>query len=319
MRGSSRFLLALLLLALTFGGVGSARAQDEKPVCDQTGNFCVTGLFLAFYNQSDDPLLFYGYPITNEMADPLTGRTVQYFNRARFERVETASGPQVQLAPLGELVYAPDPAATSVPLQPSACRLVPATGYSICYGFLEYYDAHNGPVNFGSPLSEIFVEDGRLVQYFERTRLEWRPDDPSGDKIAISDLGKIYYDRRVGTPPQIQTDFIPANKDDVRQLRLYAFVGQSLLPANSDQSLYIIVLDQKRKPVEGATVFARATLPNGDVVDLSSEMTLTDGSGISRVKFHVGQFNPRDLVQVEVRTVFNSLESQSSTWFRIWW
>jgi hypothetical protein len=49
----------------------------------------------------------------------------------------------------------------------------PETGHMLAYGFREFYDRHGGLPIFGYPLTEVFVEDGRPVQYFERARLEW--------------------------------------------------------------------------------------------------------------------------------------------------
>lgn len=50
------------------------------------------------------------------------------------------------------------------------------TGHSLGYGFREFYDRQGGLPVFGFPLTEVFVEAGRPVQYFERARLEWHGD-----------------------------------------------------------------------------------------------------------------------------------------------
>ena len=49
----------------------------------ETGH-TVEGEFLAFYQQVSNPLLLYGYPITERMTSK-DGLVVQYFQRARFE------------------------------------------------------------------------------------------------------------------------------------------------------------------------------------------------------------------------------------------
>lgn len=51
--------------------------------------------------------------------------------------------------------------------------LFPETGHTLAYGFREFYERQGGLPIFGLPLTEVFVEDGRPVQYFERARLEW--------------------------------------------------------------------------------------------------------------------------------------------------
>ncbi|MEI7645984.1 MAG: sortase [Chloroflexales bacterium] len=47
------------------------------------------------------------------------------------------------------------------------------TGHTLAYGFREFYDRQGGLPILGMPLTEVFVEEGRPVQYFERARLEW--------------------------------------------------------------------------------------------------------------------------------------------------
>ena len=48
----------------------------------------------------------------------------------------------------------------------------PQTEHSLRGGFLAYWQAHGGLGQFGFPISEEFVLDGQVVQYFERARLE---------------------------------------------------------------------------------------------------------------------------------------------------
>lgn len=47
------------------------------------------------------------------------------------------------------------------------------TGHTLGYSFREFFDRQGGLPIFGFPLTEVFIEDGRPVQYFERGRLEW--------------------------------------------------------------------------------------------------------------------------------------------------
>lgn len=47
------------------------------------------------------------------------------------------------------------------------------TGHTLAYGFRAFFDQHGGLAVFGYPLTEVYIEDGRPVQYFERARLEW--------------------------------------------------------------------------------------------------------------------------------------------------
>ncbi|NNJ12255.1 sortase [Chloroflexales bacterium ZM16-3] len=51
--------------------------------------------------------------------------------------------------------------------------LLRETGHTLAYSFREFYDRQGGLPIIGLPITEVFVEDGRPVQYFERARLEW--------------------------------------------------------------------------------------------------------------------------------------------------
>jgi lipoprotein-anchoring transpeptidase ErfK/SrfK len=47
------------------------------------------------------------------------------------------------------------------------------------YGFLSFWNTHNGERLFGEPVTSTFEENGLIVQYFERARFEYHVDSPS--------------------------------------------------------------------------------------------------------------------------------------------
>jgi hypothetical protein len=58
-------------------------------------------------------------------------------------------------------------------------------------GFLSYWRKNGGVLVFGYPISEEIVEDGRIVQYFERARFEYHPDKIGTDEtVLLSLLGR---------------------------------------------------------------------------------------------------------------------------------
>jgi hypothetical protein len=58
-------------------------------------------------------------------------------------------------------------------------------------GFLRFWRQHGGVMIFGYPISEEIVEDGRIVQYFERARFEFHPEMLGQDEqIQLSLLGR---------------------------------------------------------------------------------------------------------------------------------
>lgn len=309
-------LIALIILGLIVGLPTGAFAQATDPLYFEETGHSIKGEFLKFYLSAGDSLLLFGYPVTDEFVDPINGQRSQYFQRARFDLVDTPAGQRIQLAPLGEILY--QTGAPEVPLTKSSpvCRSFSQTKHTVCYAFLQFYDLNNGSVYFGNPVSELEEEDNRYVQYFENVRMEWRPELPSGQRVALSDLGRIYYDYRIGlqdlTRPQgTNISNLP------RTIQANAFVNYALIPANSDQDLYVIVQDQTLQPVEGASVSVTILQPDGQQELFRAPFTNYDG--ISKLTFKVKDLPVREVVEVEVTVEYQAQISETSTWFRIWW
>ena len=67
------------------------------------------------------------------------------------------------------------------------------TGYYVADFFLDYYNSHGGLDMFGYPRSNQFIEDGHVVQYFQRARMEWWPTNPSLYQVQLTLLADLYY------------------------------------------------------------------------------------------------------------------------------
>lgn len=66
----------------------------------------------------------------------------------------------------------------------------PETGYAVSDPFLSYWQERGGLFSYGYPISEAISEDGLLVQYFERARFEWHPENAgSAYEVLLSPLG----------------------------------------------------------------------------------------------------------------------------------
>ena len=127
----------------------------------------------------------FGYPLTEPFAEASsTDRqtyTVQYFERARFEyHPENAGSPtEVLLGLLGVHFHAADPPAPDAH-GPAGSYL---NDHNLSAPFLSYWQAHGGLFVNGYPTgeahSEVSPTDGRTyqVQYFERVRLEYHPEN----------------------------------------------------------------------------------------------------------------------------------------------
>ncbi|KPV54735.1 hypothetical protein SE17_01855 [Kouleothrix aurantiaca] len=160
--------------------------------------------FLDFWRGNGQMLIF-GYPITEEIIEDR--RIVQYFERARFEyHPDLASGKaQVRIGLLGRELIA-DRQLPVVPDPQNGSRYFPETGHTLTGEFRAYWERRGGLEIFGYPISEELNEDGMVVQYFERTRLEYNPNDMGAfyrgmeafngiqlhtlHEVVVSDLGR---------------------------------------------------------------------------------------------------------------------------------
>jgi hypothetical protein len=139
------------------------------------------GLFLEYWQRYGGVSQF-GYPITEEFTAPDKLGFVQYFERSLFEYHPENKNSlyEVEFAPLGDLSHEPDPPST--PLSSPAIYFT-ETGHNLAEPFKSYWLTHGGLFVHGFPISEQITErssvDGKdyLVQYFERSRFEYHPEN----------------------------------------------------------------------------------------------------------------------------------------------
>lgn len=67
----------------------------------------------------------------------------------------------------------------------------PETGKYLGGGFYAYWRDRGGLAVFGLPLTEEMDEGGRTVQYFERSRFEYHPDNPEPYRVMLTRLGAL--------------------------------------------------------------------------------------------------------------------------------
>ncbi len=85
----------------------------------------------------------------------------------------------------------------------------PETGHNLKGEFLNFFRAHGGLEIFGYPITEEFMEDGLLVQYFQRTRFELHSGSPAERRVQ---LGLLAEWMGKSTPP-IDPLQAPASND----------------------------------------------------------------------------------------------------------
>jgi len=151
--------------------------NPEVRYYEQTGHNLAFG-FRNFFDTHGGLDLF-GYPRTEEIKEG--GFTVQYLQRARFEyHPEHAGTPyEVELGLLGDAVTTPRrpfPIGGAF-VSNEEHRWYPETGHGLHFGFLRYFDTRGGLDVFGYPISEELQENGFTVQYFQRARFEYHPEN----------------------------------------------------------------------------------------------------------------------------------------------
>ncbi len=72
-----------------------------------------------------------------------------------------------------------------------AIQAASATGTDVAPVFRRFYDRYGGVPTFGYPLGPAIIENGYLVQYFERQRFEYHPEYAGSDyEVLLGLLGR---------------------------------------------------------------------------------------------------------------------------------
>lgn len=319
MKTHSRWAILAILILLTssLGWTSATAQQNRQRYFPETGHL-VSGEFLDAYERVENPQLLYGYPITEMFLDQATGYHVQYFEKVRFElHMNAPAELRVTLTPIGNFVYDPGPVLPT--LEGSlGCDYFPETGYQVCYSFLDFFKKYGGVAHFGYPISNFEDHGGLIVQFFQKSSLEYHPELPPGRQVTVSNLGRQYFDVR-GENPDLLKPLRPDNFAPHTILRLHAraFPRYSVTALKGQQTIYVVVQDQNRFPVQGASVTLTLSTPGGSDVQLPVP-DRTDENGITKINF---AFNARTQgpAQIKVHVDYENLQTTTVTSFRLWW
>lgn len=304
----------ILVVLAFFKGRGIAQTKTPDAVyVPQTGHW-IRGDFYQFYQDIPEPTLLLGYPITDELVDPVNGRMVQYFERARLDMIQDETGGRVEIAPLGELLYVKGNPHISASQNGLGCRLFPATGYRVCYAFRQFYERHHGGEFFGNPISNLEMQQGLVVQYFERARLEWHAERMPGQRVTLSDLGRVYFETRMGDWTLSQPSAVEGFPPPQRAFHVHAFIDKLLVSSNSLGKLFVIAHDPFSFPARGAAVQADFVFPDGR--QNTYQLPPIGEDGISQMDFVVGEMPPNQTVEIRVDVLYEGQTLLASTWFR---
>ncbi len=254
------FCALFLILASAVSGFSVSRAgtpsDTEEPTATkvhfpETG-YSVQFAFLEFFNAYGG-LDVFGYPITNEYVDPITGITVQYFENARFEWWPNAApGQRVKLGLLGdenELRSDAPPTKNG-----NICWPSDVTGYYICDSFLDFYQSHGGKLVFGPPIGDSYINSTGTKQAQNFQRMQMVMDTQTG-VVTISHLGRYSCENRYENATCEQfTKAVCGDYQAVLPLHIDPSLELTKTRPGDVQTVKALVQDSMQKPVCGVAV-----------------------------------------------------------------
>ncbi len=305
MKPSSRFpaYAALGSLLLVLGVLGGRLAQGTgERFFPETGH-TVREPFLGFF-EAHGGVRFLGYPITPAIPEP--PHQIQCFQYACLRWEPLAPPDQaVQPLPIAELMGLGSPPIPPqrIPLGRPFRRYIPETGHTVSGMFLAFWLRHGGARIIGNPITEPFIENGRVVQVFQRMKLMW---DPAEQAVRPVNLGESYARIRGLNPrvPARALGMLPA-------LRVSIAVHRPVLTAGDLQTITVFVSEEDGQPAPRARV--RVEIPGRDPLLLE-----TDEAGQAKGRFIVGALPSGSLVEIHVIASDGLRQAEAFASFRIW-
>ena len=304
----------VILLALLAVGLlsfwATTRAQNTQDEIFPTGHR-VDGKFKEKFYSAKNPLLIYGYPITEPFVS-VDGKTVQYFTNARME---LDGNGEIQLTPLGEW-YAgiKNELNTGVDAQ-GACKSFAETDKVVCYNFQEFFDNNGGVSQFGLPVTN-YIQGKPTHQYFQYAMLEYHPEYVNIPTIAVAKLGEKYFYAIEESLTRLDPPDLDNAINNVVSLEVKAFVSRDPAAQIYEPTLYVIVRDQALRELENASV--EFVVRYADGKEERYIMDATNRYGFSRMQFPVGETTP-GIVEIFVKATFSDFVQETRTSFRVWY
>ncbi|WP_110513642.1 hypothetical protein [Herpetosiphon llansteffanensis] len=287
-RRSMGLIIIMMLLTLIVARPQASNAADPPTYYPETGHYLGGGF--RDYWAANGGLQIFGYPITEEYRDA-RGKTIQWFERARFE---IASNGSIELGLLGREATV-NRVFPQIPPQPNDAnhRYFPETSHMVMWGFKTIWETKGGLGVFGYPISEemdeILSSDNKwhTVQYFERARFEFWPEYPAGQRVVVSDLGRRLAPRELtaplppGSPPGSPPPSNPGNKD------------ATVNPSSGPQGTIFVYNGFGFIPGEEVALWA--TTPSGQVMPANGTTNADADGSLTSSQIFFGSDNGTDL------------------------
>ncbi len=314
--------LASIVVSVPFAPV-QAQGGGNPHYFPESG-FAIDPKFVPFFEQHGGLELF-GYPISRTFIDQ--GVLVQYFQHARFEYHPDNPEPYVvQLGLIGDELHYNQPAVRK-PQFPSRRRVYfPETGHTVAYAFLDYFKEHGGIDVFGYPITEMYFEEGRIVQYFQRMKMEWHPEDHTSP-VHIGNLGEVYVQIHHNRfPPEALNPVEPSAivvssataVRPVTSLQAIVSLRYSVMGHSGEQVVSVLVTDGQGNPVAGANVTISFIDSEGHPLKREPNH-LTDQRGLVNLTIPVNGGKAGEEIIVRAEVVYGSEETTAENVFLLWW
>ncbi len=195
--------LALLLTLALAWALEARTASAEGRRCFPETGFCISGVIRTYWERNGG-LAVFGYPISDLRVETVEGSwsgPVQWFERDRLEdhsnqRLGVLAGRlgarylELQGRPWSHGNEGPRPGR-------NLCIRFVETGYNVCAPFSYYWEHRGGLTRFGYPITPAMQETvesrTHLVQYFERRRMEYHPENQPPYDILLGLLGREVF------------------------------------------------------------------------------------------------------------------------------
>ncbi len=320
-------LLLILAIALNLFTPQPGFTQAESQKYFEETKHWVKGEFLEYFQRHGGVAIF-GYPITERFVDQ--GLTVQYFQKARMElHPENPEPYRVQLGLLGEeLKYRQPPVPEP---QPRSRRKVyfPETGHTVSYKFLDFFKANGGIDIFGYPITEMYFEEGQIVQYFQRLKMQWQPNSSTAT-VEIGNLGEVYLSihgnrmppdaLRPATDSIIETDPNSATRKDIRSIRAVISLRYSVMSKKRNQTVSVLVTDDNGDPLPKAQVLITfVETPSNTIVAKSDAPLITDDRGFAQTSMPINGGRSGAQIVVRANVTYGTLTTTAQNVFLLWW
>jgi uncharacterized protein YkwD len=250
-----------------------AKAADANCQDFPETGFSICGRFLSYW-KANGGLEQQGLPISpvfdEKNAPTPVGdgqvHKVQYFERARFEYHPENQPPyDVLLGLLGKTEYMGKYQYIKLieQAQVGNCQLFPETGKNVCGQFLDYWTTHGGLAQQGLPLTGVFEEmnppaplgDGQwhLVQYFERARFEYHPENQPPYNMLLGLVGKEQLETKYSGGPLPAT--VPYPPDSQPAQKPVAVDTQGATPDTEELQFLTLLNNYRQANGRSALVF----------------------------------------------------------------